>query len=432
MRLHGLHLCLAVAGFAAGSTLASTTTNSFVFITGGSRVGLLFSGGAVGVTVGASVAAVVAWGARVRIHRILAAMAGLALMAIAAAPWGGEYGVYAAASGAGVLLGALAAAVPSLDALHGPNALAAGVLAGIVCAEPLVRLGRDSSPRRYADYLPTSSEPVDVLLLVLVGAAAIAVVVLLLADTRAAAPGDVRVRGKTVLVGIVLPAAWLILHWRFVGSVTGLHGGTVLPGWWFAGLVLVPVTIAIAAWIPGPTAAVLLAGTAVAVVGPSELAWYTDQWWALLIPVALVVLGSVMGNRISRPWIGIGGLVIVVTTELVENPPWDIAHLVAVLVIFPVASAFLIASCLPSEPAITTTALIAPAAILVPLSAKYGWTAYTPLQGEGSEVPNGSAVLISAGVTGISLMALGAGIGWVRRRTEDHRNRPEIDGTADG
>ncbi len=104
----------------------------------------------------------------------------------------------------------------------------------------------------------------------------------------------------------------------------------------------------------------LLAGTAVAVVGPSELAWYTDQWWALLIPVALVVLGSVMGNRISRPWIGIGGLVIVVTTELVENPPWDIAHLVAVLVIFPVASAFLIASCLPSEPAITTTALIAP------------------------------------------------------------------------
>ena len=77
MRYRSLQLCLAVGAFAAGSALASTTTDSFAFITGGSRIGLLFSGGAVGVTLGAFIAAVVAWGVRVPSHRALAAAVGL-------------------------------------------------------------------------------------------------------------------------------------------------------------------------------------------------------------------------------------------------------------------------------------------------------------------------------------------------------------------
>ncbi|MGW0023896.1 hypothetical protein [Rhodococcus sp. NPDC003383] len=430
MHYRSFQLCLAVGAFAAGSALASTTTDSFAFVTGGSRVGLLFSGGAVGVTLGAFIAAVVAWGMRVRSHRALAAAVGLVLIGLSAAPWGGEYGVFAAASGAGLLLGALAATVPSLGAGRGQVSVAAGGLAGILCAEPLARLGRESSPRRYADYLPASSEP-DVVLLVLVAAAVLAVFVLMWqADTGTVTTEDVRLRGRGVLVGIVLPAVWLILHWRFVGAVSGLHGTTVFSGWWWGGLALIPVTLAAAAWIPGPAGAVLLAGTAVAFVGPSELAWYTEQWWTLLIPVALAALGSVVGIRVRRPWFGIVGLVVVALTGLVESPPWDNTHLVAVLVVFPLAAAFLVASCLPSAPTVVMTALAAPAAILVPLSARYGWTAYAPLQGEGIGT-SGSGHRISAVVVGVSIVALGIGIGWLRRRPDDDANHAGIDGTAE-
>lgn len=430
MRHHSSVLCLALAvgGFTAGSTLTSSTTSSFVLTIGDSRVGLLFSGGAGGVTLGVSLAAGVAWGARVRSYRAFAAVVGLTLVAFSVAPSGGELAVYAAASGAGMLLGSLAATVPPLGVVHGQTALAAGAIAGILCAESLVRLRRESSPRRYADYLPSSAEPVDALPLVFVVAAALAVLVLMLqVDTGTAAPEDVRLRGRGMLVGIILPAAWLILHWRFVGSVTGLYGGTALPGWWWGGLALIPVTVAMAAWIPGPAAAVLLAGTAVAFVAPSELAWYTEQWWALLIPVALVAFGSVAGTRIRRPGFGIAGLVVVIATALVDSPPWDSVQLIAVLGVFPLAAAFLIASCLPSEPAITVTALAAPAAILVPLSAEYGWTAYTPLPGERI----GSTGLVSTVVTGTAIVALGAGISWVRGRPDGDRNGSESGGSTE-
>lgn len=431
MRYRSLQLCLAVGAFAAGSALASTTTDSFAFITGGSRIGLLFSGGAVGVTLGAFIAAVVAWGVRVPSHRALAAAVGLVLMGLSAAPWGGEYGVFAAASGAGLLLGALAATVPSLAAGHGQIAVAAGALAGILCAEPLARLGRESSPRRYADYLPASSEP-DVVLLVLVAAAVLAVFVLMWqADTGTAPTEDVRLRGRGVLVGLVLPAVWLILHWRFVGSVSGLHGTTVFTGWWWGGLALIPVTLAVAAWIPGPAAAVLLAGTAVAFAGPSELAWYTERWWTLLLPVVPAALGSVVGIRVRCPWFGIVGLVVVAMTGLVESPAGDNIHRVAVLVLFPLAAAFLIASCLPSEPTIAVTALMAPAAILVPLSAKYGWTAYAPLQGKGIAATSSDGHRVSVMVVGVSIVVLGMGIDWLRRRPAGAPNNPGDDVTAE-
>ncbi|MDV2475511.1 hypothetical protein F8M49_09070 [Rhodococcus zopfii] len=164
---------------------------------GDGRVGLLFSGGAGRVTLGVSLAAGVAWGARVRSYRAFAAVVGLALVAFSVAPSGGELAVYAAASGAGMLLGSLAATVPPLGVVHGQTALAAGAIAGILCAESLVRLRRESSPRRYADYLPSSAEPVDALPLVFVVAAALAVLVLMLqADTGTAAPEDVRLRGE--------------------------------------------------------------------------------------------------------------------------------------------------------------------------------------------------------------------------------------------
>ncbi|WP_420751429.1 hypothetical protein [Rhodococcus sp. O3] len=205
MRPRSLQLCLAVGAFAAGSALASTTTDSFAFITGGSRVGLLFSGGAVGVTLGAFIAAVVAWGMRIRSHRAFAAAVGLVLIGLSAAQWGGEYGVFAAASGAGLLLGALAGTVPPLGAGRGQVAVAAGALAGILCAEPLARLGRESSPRRYADYLPASSEP-DVVLLVLVAAAVLAVFVLMWqADTGTVPTEDARLRGRECSSGSFSP-----------------------------------------------------------------------------------------------------------------------------------------------------------------------------------------------------------------------------------
>ncbi|WP_420751428.1 hypothetical protein [Rhodococcus sp. O3] len=234
-----------------------------------------------------------------------------------------------------------------------------------------------------------------------------------------------------MLVGIVLPAVWLILHWRFVGAVSGLHGNTVFTGWWWGGLALIPVTLAAAAWIPGPSGAVLLAGTAVAFVGPSELAWYTEQWWTLLIPAALAALGSVVGIRVRRPWFGIVGLVVVAVTGLVESPPWDNIHLVAVLGVLPLAAAFLVASCLPAAPTIMMTALAAPAAILVPLSARYGWTAYAPLQGEGIGTTSGSGHRVSAVVVGVSIVALGMGIGWLRRRPAGQPKSPGDDVTAE-
>ncbi|MFH5207663.1 hypothetical protein ACHIPZ_05460 [Antrihabitans sp. NCIMB 15449] len=150
---------------------------------------------------------------------------------------------------------------------------------------------------------------------------------------------------------------------------------------------MVPLLVLCGLWLPGRRGMVLIAILAFIAADSSDALREADSIWELLGIAALVVAGVVVGRRWPRPFVGTCALAVVAATAVLNQPPWDNVHVVAVLVILPFAAAFTVASCLPSSAAVTGTALAAPIALSVSLGgvgsatfvAEFGWTAYAPL-----------------------------------------------------
>ncbi|MFD2152385.1 hypothetical protein ACFSUH_18975 [Rhodococcus jostii] len=293
------------------------------------------------------------------------------------------------------------------------TALAAGVVAGLLLAEPVDQF-RTSVPRRYADYL---SEPAfDPVMLTVLALTAV-VLAVMLASGDLGEPTHLEASGRALVVGVVLPLVGLVLYWRFVLRFENLGVGGAMRGRWIFGIVLVVVVIAAALWLEGRTGVLLLAAMAFVATGKGSTSSFPDSWPWLLVPAALVLAGAALGRRFPQPVVGIGALALVAASALFEHPPWDNLHLGANWLLLPFAASFAFASSLPTNEPVTATSLAAPAAFAVPLVADFGWTAYAPLvQGEMTPWPD-SWAWTSTGVSVAAVVACGLAVAYLHTRS---------------
>ncbi|MFD4181364.1 hypothetical protein [Rhodococcus sp. NPDC058514] len=424
MNLKALSGCAALGGLAAGIALASTMPGDYAIVTDDARLDILFYSDVAGAALGAVVATLVAWWVRGQRRSAGAALAGIALLAVAALSGTWQFELYPNAIGAGLLLGGLAGLCTSSLP---QAALAAGVIAGSLVAGPLETYRQSSMPRRYADYLvdagrsTDSSGPAGLVVLVLLASTAALLIVALVRsgaspDHGPGEPGNpAGARGRQLVVGILVPLVGLALYWWFVRTLETPTTGT--PGRWVCGIAVVPVVLAAALWLPGRLGAVLLgsmAFIAAAETGyPGGMDRHASPW--LLVTVVLVLLGALLGRRLPRPLAGVAALAVVAASATLDQPPWDNLHIGAVLLGLPLAAGYTVVASLPSSPSVTSTALAAPAVLVVPFTAQFGWTAYSPLTERALGSPSVWS-LASAAVPVAVIVACGVAMGWVRRR----------------
>lgn len=403
-------------GFAATLALASAMPGTIAIVTGGSRADVLVHSTAAGATLGAitAVTSVVL----IRERRTLAwtAALGLVLLAVMSSlPGSGQWELYPKAVGAGLLLGALAGMCDTRERPMLQTALATGALAGVLFAAPIERY-LSPSPRRYADYLPSSAVPPDTFMLGLLTLTAVALFLALRRDVFGMSePTTTDGRVRVLTVGAAVPVVGLLLHWSSVRVVDEMGSTVASPGLWVFGLAVVPVFVVGSLWLPHRHGMVLVAVLAVvsASYGRREVA--IDSLPPLLVAAALVVVGAVCGRRWPHPLAGVAALAAVAATAVFEEQPWDNLHIGATVLGLPFAAAFTVAACLPSSAAATAISLAAPAAVTVSLPAQFGWTAYSPLTSSHNGLTSDSGLWVSTGVAVAAVVVSGITIAWLQR-----------------
>ncbi|WP_077043514.1 hypothetical protein [Rhodococcus sp. MTM3W5.2] len=402
---------LLVGGFAATIALASTMSGSFAVVTDSGRADVLIYSAAAGATLGAITAVVAVVLVRSRPALAWTATLGLVLLAVMSSlPGSGRWELYPHAIGAGLILGALAGLCDTQARPVLQTALATGALAGVLLAVPLERY-RSPSPRRYADYLPASAVPADVFMLGLLAMTAVALFIALRRGAFGVSePALTDGRVRVLAVGVAVPVVGLLLHWSFV-RVVGSMSST-----WLFGLAVVPVFVVGSLLLPRRNGMVLLAALAVIATSYRSLEWSTDSLASLLIAAVLVVLGAVCGRRWPHPLAGVATLAVVAATAVFEEQPWDTLHTGATVLVLPLAAAFTVVACLPSSAAATAISLAAPAAVSVPLMARFGWTLYAPLRTSHNGLSSDSWLWVSTGVAVATVVVSGITIAWLQRR----------------
>lgn len=420
---------LLVGGFAATLALASTETGNFAIVVDGRRVDVLVHSAAAGATLGAVTAVAVVVFVRGRRPLAWTATLGLVLLAaMASLSPSGQWVLYPHAVGAGLLLGALAGLCGARERRMLQTALATGALAGVFLAAPIEQYRSPS--RRYADYLPASAVPADAFML---GLLALTAVTLFIALRRGAfgvselAMKDGRVR--VLAVGVAVPVVGLLLHWSLVRAVDDIGSTAVPQGHWMFGLAVVPVFVVGSLWLPRRDGLVLLAALAVISSSSGDLGSAVDSSPSLLVAAVLVVLGALCGRRWPHPLAGVAALAAVAATAVFEEQPWDIVHIGATVLVLPLAAAYTVAACLPSSVGATAIALAAPAAVTVPLVARFGWPGYSPLTSSRggwtayapgttshSGLSSDSWLWVSTGVAVAAVVVAGIAIAWLQRR----------------
>jgi hypothetical protein len=366
---------------------------------------------------GAIVAALAA-GIRHRTPTAVAVVAGALAVIVVALPGAWRFDMYIATIGAGALLGGLVVTCFGMRRAQLQVVLTGAVVAGLVTAEPIAEF-RDftSMPRRYADYVPVDTQPVDTVWLVLAAVTLVAGVSMWVVGQGDDASVDER-RGSTreLLLGIGLPLVAVGLHRSFEDAVASLSAERPEAGKWVLGIVAVVVVIAAALWLRERSGMVLLAAMAFAVVGREAVPWSPGVWPLLSVPILLAGVGAWLGRRTPRPSAGIGVLAVVAALSIVGGSPWDAVHIAATLYVVPVAAAYTIVASLPSTTTVAATALALPAVMVLPLVAQFGWTGYTPLtQAPDGWSPN-SWTWVSSAVPVIAVLALGAAMVWLQYR----------------
>ncbi|WP_043825313.1 hypothetical protein [Rhodococcus opacus] len=408
------HVCLLLSGFVTGIALTSSVSGELVFVTY-NNLDMFSSGPAARGTVAAIVAVFVAARVRSRRNLSVASFAGLALLGFTLSGGSWPFETYVGGLGAGLLLGGLVGLCATADRTWLQTALAAGVVAGLLLAEPVGHVRTwSSTPRRYADYVPGSAYEPDLAALTVLALTAV-VLAAALASGDFGDPTDLAVSGRALVAGIGLPLVGLALYWWFVRRVWNLGVGGAMQGRWLFGIVLVVVVIAAALWLEGRTGVLLLAAMAFVAVGGGSLSSYPDPWPWLLVPAALVLAGAALGRRFPQPLFGIGALVLVAASAVFEHPPWDDVHLGATWFLLPFAATYTFASSVPASEPVTAASLAAPAALSVPLVVDFGWTAYAPLT--QSRVPSWPDSWVSTGVSVSAVLACGVAVAYLRTRS---------------
>lgn len=411
-----------IAGVTAVSLGAFTAANAMLSRRG-SVLSLFDSAGvsasAASAAVGTVLAMLIATVVRHQIPVIAAAAVGVAVIGVVAARGGvGDVELYAAAVGAGLLFGAMAALAGGRTTLQA--GLVTGAVAGLLLAERIASYQRSGSVfEQYGEYSPASAVPVDWFALALCLGTLGAIVVAMRYHGFAsfeAQPGTVRV----VVIGVVLPAACLGLSWLFNRTVA--HIATTGLQHWLIGLIIVPVVVVCALVLPGRQGWILASAPAITAASSSAGSVWSDTAWPVLaISAALVVAGAIAGRLRPHPVVGATALVVVVVSKLLDHTPLDSLYFAAVLFVLPFAAAYAFVSCLPSTPSMLAIAALLPITLTVPLFTEFGWTAYTPL----TSVPDSgwasysvtSWQYVSAGAGSAVVLIAAAAILWSRRRS---------------
>ncbi|MGU3432381.1 hypothetical protein ACNHUS_05140 [Actinomycetes bacterium M1A6_2h] len=391
-------LAAATGGVAVGLSLTPRSSGFFF----SSDVTYMVGGFAAAAAMAAVVALVVAMVPR---RHLVAVVIGMVLIAAVTLSIDETWTTFVRAIGAGLLLGGLACRTAD----HVPLVL--GVLSGALMVPPLEWSG---TPQRYADYMPLDDAFSFVRSDVVVLGFVVATALLLVVSRGSSTVDSTGFRPRELVVGIVVPAAGLVLYWSMTSAIDTMES---LRGRWLLGIVIVPVVI-VAAWLlPGRTGAVLLPMLAYVVARDPNTSLRGDSWLWSLVPIALVAVGALVGRRWPNPVAGVAIMAIVSAATVLDAPPQDIVRSVGVLFVLPVVAAYAVSACLPTSAPVSTTASTLPLTVTVPLVATFGWTAYTPLTDSRSEpaFSNDAWQWLSAGVATGSIVVIALVLAWLRR-----------------
>ncbi|WP_349307175.1 hypothetical protein [Rhodococcus sp. IEGM 1381] len=174
--------------------------------------------------------------------------------------------------------------------------------------------------------------------------------------------------------GIAAAALAVWVAYSFLGDYTASVGH------WAVAAGLTVVVIACAAVVCGRDGAFVCAGLAVGATSVGSMAW--NAWW--LVPLAALGLaaGAVCAWRAPSVPVGCTVLAVICASTLV---PYSTFSTITYAVVLPVAIAYTLLSCAPTNPAVTAAGLLLPTMLCVfSLSAPpaqpytFGWTSATP------------------------------------------------------
>lgn len=406
-----IYLFAAVGSFAAGSVLTAPGVDTYPF-ENGFGFGPFETADLTASAAGAVVAVVVASALRHRVAAVSIALGGAIAVGLVALPGAWPYDRYLAVVGAGLILGGVVVGCGGPARAGTQAVMSGGVVAALLTADAVAEYRAfTSASSGVAVYVEVSAQPANTAWLVLAVSVVVAAVAVLAVRGFESGPFDEPARSRReAIVGIGLPLIAVALYVSLRNSIFDGNGR-----WWW-GLVVVPLVVGAALWLRDGRGQLLLAGSAVAVAVGTVPSWIPTGWLLIAVPVLLAAGGAWLGRRAPRPLVGVGALALVTATAIFTRAPWDDVHLVATLFVLPVAAAYTLGSALPSSSAVTTTAFSLPAVLSLPLLAKFGWTAYTPLTTPPSGWAPNSWTLLTVAVSVGAVLSTGAAMWWVGRR----------------
>ncbi|ORL92449.1 hypothetical protein FNU77_04705 [Prescottella equi] len=389
-------LAALVCGALAGRVLSSPVPEYYLWAESALPAALVTNGAGV---VAAAVVAVLVTVALVRRRSVTlvtaAVVAGLLLLALPDVfryPDEPAVLLYSNAVAAGVVLGAvspLAARELSAQAALAVGAVGAFLLSGAVAEVS----GGGTADFGWTAYTPLTSQPVErsgVVGLWPVVAAALVVLTVVL-DRRTS--WGARVDTRWAAIAAALPVAAF-------AAARILTESAALPQWWYPYVGLVTALVAWLAWqLPGRDGQLVFAGAAILAAAAVGTPWTSGNWWAIVVPAALIVAGAAVGLRWPVPAVGFGLLAVAAAICLLSPDHSDVSAFVYAIAL-PAGVGYVVGSCLPTSAPASTVGLSLPFCIAIPgvvaaastISERYA--DYLP--GSGAQLSTSTPVVLAA------------------------------------
>lgn len=300
--------------------------------------------------------------------------------------------------GAGAALGGAVALASTIGRRAVLAAAVAGFTAGGYTVPALARIRRrePSTPRRYADYLPSdgpytrfAGDPVLV-----IGAAVVVAAVIVLVVLHRHRFAEVIERPPLTSVGIAAATTvgGALVFWWFLRWISSTTQESTGLNTFLGGYVLAVAAVVIALVTPGRRGAIWLAAVAVVAAHGADGTTTNGASMALII-TALVGIGAAAAVVLSReprskraPLLvadGLTALTVLTATQFLDG---DLSAAVPVLggaFVVPAVAGFVLVAAVrgatPPDGAIVIGALVALPLLTRTTGATVGWTAYTPL-----------------------------------------------------
>ncbi|OQQ26433.1 hypothetical protein A4U94_21905 [Prescottella equi] len=389
-------LAALVCGALAGRVLSSPVPEYYLWAESALPAALVTNGAGVAAAAVVAVLVTVALVRRRSVTLVTAAVvAGLLLLALPDVfryPDEPAVLLYSNAVAAGVVLGAvspLAARELSAQAALAVGAVGAFLLSGAVAEVS----GGGTADFGWTAYTPLTSQPVErssVVGLWPVVAAALVVLTVVL-DRRTS--WGARVDTRWAAIAAALPAAAF-------AAVRILTESAALPQWWYPYVGLVTALVAWLAWqLPGRDGQLVFAGAAILAAAAVGTPWTSGNWWAIVVPAALIVAGAAVGLRWPVPAVGFGLLAAAAAICLLGPDHSDVSAFVYAIAL-PAGVGYVVGSCLPTSAPASTVGLSLPFCIAIPgvvaaagtISERYA--DYLP--GSGAQLSTSTPVVLAA------------------------------------